>query len=85
MTQQQQFDQQSAQITRLYQQRDSAKIRATRCVDELNWRLNPSGDVQAIEIEKVKQAVADLCTALDDLKHANEELVRVPFERRAQP
>lgn len=86
MNQQQQvYDQQSAQIAKIYNQRENARLRATRCVEEMNWRLNPSGDVTAIEIKKVKQALDDLTEALEDMRRAEEELKRFPCERRAQP
>lgn len=74
------WDQQQSELSRLLERRRALGGKAERCVEELNWRLNPAGGPVNIEIEKAEQAMQELLETIRELRKIRVEIEKFPAD-----
>ena len=77
------YSQKQQEIAQLLKQQRSWQLKAERCVAEMNWRLNPAGGPENIEIEKTEQAMNELTDAIRRLRRIRADLEHIPPEMRS--
>lgn len=74
------YTQKRTEMADLLNQRQALRTKAERLVEELNWRLNPAGGPESIDMDKVRQAIQELDDAWQQIHTISNQLQQFPPE-----
>ena len=74
------YTRKQGELAQLGKQQQEWRVKAARCVDELNWRLNPAGGPEHIELKAAEQTMNELGEAVRKLRQIRQKMKAFPPE-----